>query len=91
MLTARYEINLNIIKIILVFKDLPFLRQLVGGLLRGRSGFDSSLIYVRFLVYDVALGQVFILAILLSLSLLFNQCFIPTFMSMLLLAEGEII
>jgi hypothetical protein len=66
--TARYE--RNIYKPMLIefrVQAVPWLRRLVAGLSLRRPGFHSSSANVRFMVDRVALGQVFLRVLRLSL------------------------
>jgi hypothetical protein len=42
-------------------KDVPFVRQLVTGLISQRPGFNPRLLHVGFVMDDMALGEVFLL------------------------------
>jgi len=68
---------------------VPRLRRLVAGLSARRPGFGLRSIHVRFLVDEMALGQVFLLVFCFPLTISFHQCFILIFIYVLLLPEGQ--
>jgi hypothetical protein len=53
---------------------VPWLRRLAAGFPARRSGFDPGSFHVGFVVYKVALGQVFPEYFGLPLSLSFHRC-----------------
>jgi hypothetical protein len=53
---------------------VPWLRRLVAGLSPRRPRFDPRPVHLGFVVDKVALGQVFSLVLLFSLSISFYQC-----------------
>jgi len=63
--------------------------QLVSGLSRRRSGFDSSSGPVRFVLYKLAVEQLFVPDLGFALSVSFHHCSILIFVYMFLLPEGQ--
>jgi len=54
-------------------KAVPCLWLLAVGLSTPMSGFEFRLVYVGFLMYEVELGEIFIITLLV---VLFHQCYI---------------
>ena len=61
----------------------------VAGLSRRRPEFDSRSVPVRFVVYKLALEQLFLPDLGFALSVSFHHCSILFFVYMLLLPEGR--
>jgi len=66
-----------------------FSEQLVARLSRRRPGFGSRSVPVRFVVYKLAMEQLFLQDLGFVLSVSFHHCSIPIFVYMLLLPEGQ--